>query len=500
MKQSFAPKSISRRRFLHASGLTLASTALSSLHIGCANDRIRIGMVGMGRRSAQLMSQFLKIPNVELVAISDPDTAQMQARLQTAEKIIADEEAKPEMQGKKLLTSKIDAIQDYRRLYDRNDIDAVVISSPNYWHTLHAIQAAQAGKHAYVEKPITFSPWEGKQLQAAVERYGKIIVPGYQNRSDPAPQMGIQYAQEGNLGKILKVRSLCYRNRQSIGGPTSKPFTPPANLDYNLWLGPAQEHKIKRPNLHYDWHWDFNTGNGDLGNQGVHETDLVYWLLGHPGLPTEINCFGNRFAWNDSGNTPNMLTAWCQWGGVDVIMETNDMRLAPNRNASPQRLGTRVGIIAECENGYVKGGRNGMMAVKSDGKTIIERFKGDGGKVHQQSFIDAIRANDPSNFPTTVAQSTPSEDLMHYSNAAYRLGTLQSETDLKNTLAGKEDLLEIISDQNKQLKDWGIGEPQYISGKTIQIHPESGQVKTPGVGPEMVGPHYRKGFEVPKLT
>ncbi|MEO0508383.1 MAG: Gfo/Idh/MocA family oxidoreductase [Verrucomicrobiota bacterium] len=494
MKCNTPYSTISRRHFLYTSGLTLASSALSAEKIIGANERIRVGFVGMGSRSAVLLKQFLNIPNVEVVAICDPDTAQMQEQMGVINKSIT------EAKNRNFTSTSVDTIQDYRKLYERSDIDAVIISSPNHWHTLQAIHAVQAGKHVYLEKPLSFTPWEGHQLQAATERYGKIIAPGFQNRSDPGPQNGIQFVQDGNLGKILKVRSLCYRNRDSIGSPLAQPLKIPSTMDFDLWLGPAQEQPIMRPKIHYDWHWDFNTGNGDMGNQGVHETDMVYWLLGHPGLPEQINCFGNRFAWNDAGNTPNMFTIWCKWGGVEVILETNDVKLGPDRNASSIRMGTRVGIVAECEGGFLKGGRGGMVAVEPDEKTIIRRFKGDGGKSHQQSFIEAVRNNDSSTLPTTVAKSTPAEAVMHFGNAAYRTGTLTDESTLKSSVQGNEDLMEILSDQSEQLKAWGINKPQYFAGKTVHLNTETGEVLKPLMGKELIGPNYRKGFEVPKLV
>lgn len=486
---------ITRRHFLYASGLTLASSALSAKKIVGANETIRLGLIGCGRRSEGLLKQFLKIPNVEVVAVCDPDTVHMDNRLKTIEEA----RAKAAAEGVAMPDNRADKIRDYRKLLERSDIDAVIVPSTNVWHTLHAIHAVQAGKHVYVEKPSTFQHWEGRQLEAAEERYGKIIGIGYQNRSDPGPQEGIRYVQEGNLGKIRKVRALCYRNRDSIGRIT-QPLVPPTTVDYDLWLGPAQEHTKYRPELHYDWHWDFHTGNGDMGNQGPHENDMVYWLLGHPGLPTEVTSFGNRFAWNDGGNTPNMQAVWCKWGGAEVILETNDLKLSPDRNVARNRMGTRVGIIAECENGYLKGGRGGMVALAPDGKTITQRFRGNGGRGHQEKFIEAVRANNGSLFPVHPAQSRPSESVMHLGNASYRMGDLHSSSELGSSLSGKSDLLEILKEQNEQLAAWGIKDPQYYCGPSIRVKPATGEVTTPNVPEKFIGPNYRKGYEVPKLA
>ena len=232
------PHSLTRRHFLYASALTLASSALSAKKVVGANETVRLGLIGCGRRSGELLNQFLKISNVEFVAISDPDTAQMDNRLKTIREIRA-----KAANGIMLPETRVNKIRDYRKLLERPDIDAVIVPSTNFWHSLHAIHAVQAGKHVYVEKPATFKHFEGRQLEAAAERYSKIIGIGYQNRSDPAPQEGIRYVQEGNLGKIRKVRALCYRNRDSIG-KIDQPLKPPATISLGTT---AATRRICRP-------------------------------------------------------------------------------------------------------------------------------------------------------------------------------------------------------------------------------------------------------------
>jgi predicted dehydrogenase len=474
---------LTRRRFIQAGLCTTLATALHGQQIIGANNRVRIALIGCGGRGHSLIKQFTIIPGVELVAICDADTAQMA--------LVAANLGQDDI--------KVDQVQDYREVYDRSDIDAVVIATPNFWHALQATQAMEAGKHVYVEKPVSFTLWEGLQLEAAETKYGKVISAGYQNRSDKGPSAGIQYVKEGHLGKIKKVRSLCFRNRNSIG-KIEQPLAMPATLDHNLWLGPVQDHEIVRPKLHYDWHWDFRTGNGDLGNQGVHEIDMVCWLLGDPQLPTQVNTFGNRFAWDDAGNTPNMLSVWFQMGGADVILETNDLKMSPDRNVASNRMGTRVGIIAECENGILKGGRGGMMAMENDGRTVIQKFPGDGGKSHQRKFIDAIRNNAPSMVGSRIRDAHKSASLAELGNISYQLGELVSNTEALQSVGANEDLHEILSDQQKQLAAWGINDLQYYMGKTLDIDPASNTLKTLGVNPALTGPHYRKGFELKPLV
>lgn len=483
----------SRRTFIKYAGLAVVASSLKGQSIIGANERVRIALIGCGRQGSDLSRYFTQVPGVELVAICDPDTAQMDA---LAHKLANPKAYKGQPARQEVV---VETIQDYRKVYERSDIDAVIIASPTYWHTLQAIQAMEAGKHVYVEKPVCFTPWEALQLEAAERKYGKIIAAGYQNRSDPGPQVGIRYVQDGKLGKIKKIRSLCFRNRASIGRRES-PLKPPATVDYDLWLGPMQDKPIMRPEFHYDWHWDFNTGQGDIGNQGVHEIDMVCWLLGEPALPNQIQSFGNRFAWNDGGNTPNLQSSWYQVDGVDVIIEANDLTLAPNRNVAKNRFGTRTGLIVECENGILKGGRYGMMATELDGKTIIERFKGNGGKGHQQNFIDAIRANDAGILKARIGTSTNSAILASASNISYRSGELASNQELLKLVGGRQELTEVLTDGQAQLAAWGIKDPSYYWGEVIDINPASRMITNPSIRSELKGPHYRKGYELTALV
>ncbi|WP_158279753.1 Gfo/Idh/MocA family protein [Coraliomargarita sinensis] len=474
----------SRRNFLKLGSCAFISASLRGQQILGANSRLRLAIVGCGIRGNEHLKMFHKLPDVEIVAICDPDTARMDGMMARFNKKRPSEE-----------TLKVDHIQDYRKLYERMDIDAVVIASPNYWHALHAIQAMQAGKHVYLEKPVSFTPWESAQLEAAERKYSKVIAAGYQNRSSTGPRAGIKYVQDGNLGKIRKVRSICYRNRDSIGKLT-EPLKIPDTVDYDLWLGPAKQHTLMRPQFHYDWHWDFHTGSGDIGNQGVHEIDLVCWLLGDPELPRKIQTFGNRFAWDDAGDTPNMITSWFQMGGADVIIEVNDMRLSPDRNVSPHFMGTRVGIVAECEKGYLKGGRFGMMAVEPDGKTVIKKFPGDGGETHPRNFVDAVKASDSSLLRSSIRSANASACLAHFSNISHRVGELAGSNSLKEFLSSNHDLSKILSSQDEQLTAWGIPEPEYFVGQSLQIDPTLRTIEGPWVDESLTGPHYRKGFEL----
>ena len=478
--------SSSRRRFLKVTGATALAIPLAGRTVLGANNTVRMAVLGCGGRAAVLASQFSKAKDSEVVALCDPDTAQM-------DKLVG------KLKKKGVDLSKAEKVVDFRKVLERKDIDAVCISAPNYWHTPMAIAAMAAGKDVYVEKPVSHSVWEGQQLIAAEKKYDRIIAGGFQNRSDPGPQEGIKYVQEGNLGKILAVHATCFRNRSSIGKQDT-PLKPPETCDYNLWLGPCQDKPIFRPKFHYHWHWDFNTGNGDVGNQAPHEIDMACWVLGDSPLPTAINSFGGRFGWNDGGDTPNMMGVWYEQAGVPCIIEVNDMKLAPDLNASPARKGIRVGIIVTCEGGELRGGRGGMKAYGDDGKTMIKKFQGNGGPEHQQIFLDAVRSRKRDLLTSNIVAAERSSALAHLANVSYLSGGPADVKTVQKAISGLKMLETILEEQTKQLVKWGLDKPPYTLGNEIEVDPATATVTTPDADPRLIKKDYRKEFAVPEIV
>ena len=487
MKNYSSP--LSRRKFIGLTGsAALAIPALSKDVLG-ANERVRIGMVGCGGRARSLINMFAAVPNVQVVAVCDPDTAQMAGLLK---KFAGKGENPRDVSG-------IAQIQDYRKLYEREDIDAVVIASTNSWHVLHAIHAMEAGKDVYIEKPVSWGIWEGQQLVAAEKKYNRIATVGFQNRSDPGPQEGIKFIQEGNLGKILSAHVCCFRNRSSIGARIAEPQKAPATCDYNLWLGPAADLPIHRKKFHYDWHWVWNTGNGDIGNQAPHEIDLACWVLGDGPLPKTMNSFGGRFAWNDAGNTPNLHTAWYEQAGVPVIIEVNDLKLSPDRNTSAIRNKIRVGIIVKCEGGELRGGRGGMYVVDENGQKI-HNFKGNGGKLHQSNFIDAVRSRNREDVACSIVAGERSSAVAHLANISLQSGQVVESEALNKAIAHDEMLQTIGAEQQTQLSAWGIDKPSYTLGTTLSINPDMVAVAGPGLDQGLVRRDGRGEFKIPELV
>lgn len=478
----------SRRQFLQAASLTaisLHSSAISFGQVKGANQRVRLAIIGCGQRGSSLSKRVVALENCDLVAVCDPDTQHMDMLVDSL----------PNAKG----GISVQKIPDYRKLLEEKDLDGVIIASPNHWHALQSIHALEAGKAVYVEKPVSHNIWEGRQLVAAAKRYKGIVTAGTQNRSDSGPQQGFAFVKEGGLGKIQSIHSCCFRNRSSIG-PVQSATPIPKSLDYNLWLGPAEDLPMRRQNLHYDWHWVWNTGNGDMGNQAPHEIDMVNWLLGDGQAPSEMRSFGGRFGWNDAGTTPNLHTAWYEHKGIPVFLEVNNLWLSPERNMPGVRNNCRVGVIVNCENGILRGGRGGMAAYELDGRSVIKKFAGDGGATHMANFVDAIREGNGSKIAAPIDKSVLSAEIVHLANLSIRAGQKTSRDKLDEATGSHEMLQTILSDQQKQLEAWSADKELYTLGSSVKFDAEKGLVEGDGINQNWVHSPGRNEFTVPDLS
>jgi len=440
---------LTRRKFIYAS-----SAATASLLGGCgskpqgwspaisksipgSNGDIRVACVGMGQRAKSLLAQFSKLKGVRVVALCDPDERQIARHVQNFDPPYSYE-----------------TYTDVRDVIDNPNIDAVAIATTNQWHSLIAIWACQAGKDVYVEKPVSHTIWEGRQLVKAKDKYNRIVQSGTQNRSDVGLLEMFEWLHAGNIGKVQSVRGLCYRNRESIG-KRDQPLAPPATCDYNLWLGPAQDQPLYRSRFHYDWHWDFNTGNGGVGNQGPHETDLIRWALGDKSMPSKALSFGGRYGWNDGGNTPNMMVSAFDFDGVPVIFEVRQLRIKPGVNAVANYKGNRVGIVIDCEEGSFRGGRGGGIIYDKKGKKM-KRFVGGGGGEHAANFIDAVRSRQESDLKCPIEKGHYGAAVAHIANISYRLGKQVTPDELQTNLKDNAELIDAYQRYSGHLADWNI--------------------------------------------
>src|SRR5690348_2912123 len=279
---------MNRRNFFVS---TAAAAAASSAVFGSPNDTIRVATIGLRGRGKDHIKEITGQPNVELVALCDVD-----------KKILDDRAASLEKQTGK----KPQIFTDYRKLLEDKSIDAISIATPNHWHTLMTIQGCQAGKDVYVEKPCSHNIFEAKQIVAAARKYNRMVQQGSQSRSSVALKEAVQKMREGELGDLYMARGLCFKWRDTIKRTPVEPV--PAGVHYDLWLGPAPLHAFTRNRFHYNWHWFWDYGNGDLGNQGIHEMDIARWGLGVK-FPVKVSAIGGHFMFDDDQETPNTMTA-----------------------------------------------------------------------------------------------------------------------------------------------------------------------------------------------
>ncbi|MBN2326279.1 MAG: Gfo/Idh/MocA family oxidoreductase [Candidatus Omnitrophica bacterium] len=413
-----------RRDFVKYSSTAAASASLfgSSKAWSGANDRIRVGIIGMGGRGGYHMHAASKFDGVEAAAIADPDRRRL-------EKWSAELEEKV---GKKPACH-----QDLRHIVDDPSIDAVIIASSNHWHALAGIWAMQAGKHAYVEKPVSHNVFEGRKLVEAARKYNRICQGGTQRRSSGMFRKAVQLLREGVIGDIYMARALVYGARGSIGFQPEEPI--PEWLDWQTWLGPAQEQAYHQNLVHYNWHWFWDFGNGDLGNNGSHILDVVRWGINR-GLPAKIHSCGGRFGYEDQGQTPN--TQLCTFEYDDGAYVTCEVRgLYTNSEAHDIQWG---GMFY---------GTQGYMAISDEKYEIflgrsktpeppqepLENIQ------HQKNFFDAIRAGDRSLLTADIEEIHQSCAFCLLGNISYRLGRRLHFDPRMETFLGDADANQLLT-------------------------------------------------------
>jgi predicted dehydrogenase len=361
------------------------------------NDAIRVAVIGVNGRGLEHIAGYAKLPEARITTICDADKNVIGRAMMGVRAIYGSE---PKFE------------QDLRRVFDDKDIDAVSIATPNHWHSLATIWACQAGKDVYVEKPVSHNVFEGRKAVEAARKYGRVVQTGTQCRSHKGIKDAMAFLHSGKLGHVYMAKGLCYKPRGSIG---HKPDSAaPAGLDYDLWTGPAELKPFNANRLHYNWHWMWNTGNGDLGNQGIHQMDLARWGLGKNEFPKAVQAAGGRFGYKDDGETPNT---------EHVAFEFDDCELQFEVRGLPtnDELGVKVGDIFY--------GTEGILAISSYTKwqTFMgpKLEKGPGGDAsgdHFKNFLAAVKARDPKLLAADIEEGHLSSAYCHLGNIAYRLG------------------------------------------------------------------------------
>ena len=438
-------KTLTRRHFIKASALATAGAALSARswsQVTGASGDIRVAVVGLNGRGKQVAADFRAMRDVRLVALCDVDTA------------ILDREMAAARAG----GHTPDGVIDYRELLPRRDIDAIAIVTPNHHHAVQSIWAMQAGKDVLHEKPVSHNLWEGRQILAAAKKHQRIVQVNTQNRSSAAIAEAVAWTKAGNLGKVTMVRGIVYKRRLSIG-KTAGPVPPPRTVNYDLFQGPAPLVPLRRTNFHYDWHWQWATGNGDMVAQGNHQLDVGRRFLGDPGHPAGVFTIGGRFGYEDDGETPNTFLVHYDYP-TPFIFEVRGLPAKPDDlsgNAAGQGglgaadrlaasmdkyLGLNVGNIVHCEGGYLTIPAKDYSLVQAfdrDGR-LVKEFQGGGD--HHANFIAAVRSRKESDLNGPLLQGHLSTTLVHLANISYLSGRRLKPGEIRDQLKGRSQLSE----------------------------------------------------------
>jgi predicted dehydrogenase len=452
-------------------GVAAALPASSWSRIDGANDDIRVAVVGLGGRGRAHVGKFQGMNGVRVVATCDPDRKRMR-----------------EGPG--------DTYTDYRKLLEDKSIDVVVTASCNHWHAPVTVWGCEAGKDVYVEKPISHTLWEGQQMIKAARENNRIVQAGTQQRSNAALKEAIQWLQEGHLGKVVLSRGLCYENRGSMGRP-SKPLEIPDHIDYDLWCGPAPKKPLMRSRLHFEWHWMWDTGNGDLGNQGAHQIDVARMALGQDKLPTSVVSVGGRFRWNDVGDCPNTQLIFFDYKPAPLLFEVTQMPNDPYKAAGRIKCGN----VVHCEGGYyVTGEQGGGRAYDNKGREVKAFDGGRWGDVHQENFIKAVRSRKPEDLNADVAVGHASAALCHMGTISHWLGKRAPRDEIQKEMKKYQDMPKAFEGVLEHLKRNGvdIAREQATLGSCLTFDPENERFTGPRAAEanRLMTKKYRKGFVI----
>lgn len=480
----------SRRDFVKTSTLAAAGVALSArswAQVVGANGDIRVGVAGLNGRGKNHLQSLSELKGVRIVAICDVDSAVLGKVAQT-------------LPGVKTYT-------DIREMLAAPDIDAVTIATPNHWHSLMGIWACQAGKDVYVEKPVSHNVWEGRQLVAAAQKYNRVVQAGTQIRSGEAMSGAVAWVRAGNLGKITASRGFCYKRRDTIG-QTSGPQAVPASINYDLWSGPAPLTPPRRNNpkngpVHYDWHWIWAYGNGDVGNQGIHQMDVARWFLGEAGLPRHTLSIGGRLGYEDDGETPNTQVVVHDYATAPLIFEVRGLPKSAGENTTmDQYRGVSIGNVIDCEGGYVSTNSYfSAQAYDRSGK-LLKEFKGQ--DEHMENFIDVVRSRKTSALCGPIGEGHVSSALCHLGNISHQLGRAAPQEELREKVKGNVALAEACGRMTEHLAVNGVdlAKKPATFGAPLTLDPATERFtgSDAAAANALLTREYRKPFVVPQLA
>src|SRR4051794_15304336 len=499
-------KPIPRRSFLSSSmaaGLALGVPRLmtgAEPRSGGPFEAVRVGVIGLGATDAvggvggrghQLIGRLREIDGARIVALCDADQAHLDREVQAAR----------DREG------KVAAHTDFRRVLDDKDVDAVVIALPNHWHALATIWACQAGKDVYVEKPFSYDLWEGQQMVAAARKYDRMVQVGTQNRSSKFLRRVFDRLRGGELGAIRFAHALVYRARGGIGS-VDAPTTPPRTVDYDLWCGPAPKKPLMRKQLHYEWHWFWDTGNGEMGNNGIHVIDVCRWALGQDRTPPRAMSIGGRFAFHDCGETANTHIALLDFQPAPLICEVRNVSAGKGAASMGKFRGQDKGVVIDCEGGYFAGDASGGAIFDRQGKKVRDLGKGDSPKAlelaHLCVFLAGVRSRKASDLAAEALEGHRSTACCHMANVSHRLGKQSSPEAIRAAIAGDAELDDAFERCREYLRENGVdlGATPATLGPWVSFDEKHGRFVADfaDAANELSRREYRKPFVVPELT
>jgi predicted dehydrogenase len=495
-----------RRQFSIATAAGLAAASLP--RIGSAqtspNDKMGVCIAGLNSRGNEHVRGFHKDPRTEIRAIVEVDSNVAE---RSAAKI-------KELQGTAPLVFK-----DVRDALDAPGVDILSCATPNHWHALMGVWAMQAGKDVYIEKPISHNIHEGRALVAAAKKHGRMFQTGTQCRSSEACQDAVQFIADGGIGDVKFARGLCYKRRKSIGKLGDYPI--PDAVDFDLWSGPAAytAAKLTRKQFHYDWHWQRHYGNGDLGNQGPHQTDIARWGLGLDRHPNSIMSYGGRLGYPaeqknsdyvDAGDTANTEVSIYDYGDKCIVFETRGLDVTESAGKEVDALfgtgpGNKIGVIFYGSEGFVAQTRYDYCQVFDLDWNQTKEFKCSGvGDAHFSNFLDACVDRDAAKLNADAQVGHLSAAVSHLGNISYYLGeeNTASVDELKKTIGGIRSLDQNVETLNRTISHLeangvDLSNTPIALGPQLTFDPDAETFVDNDEANAMLTREYRSGFEVP---
>ena len=397
---------MNRRTFIQSSAIAMASgmTALG------ANDRINVAVIGVRSRGRDHITSYAKLPEARIAAVCDIDQSEIERAVAFTDKLTG---AKPQK-----------TYQDIRRLLEDKDIDAVSIATCNHWHALATIWACQAGKDVYVEKPASHEIWEGRKMVEAARKYNRMVQVGMQSRTTQHKIQAMQLLHDGVIGKLYLAKGLCYKRRKSIGHQPDGPVPP--GVDYDTWLGPAPMRPFNPNRFHYNWHWFWDTGNGDIGNQGIHEMDICRWGLNKKTLPELVVADGGKYVYNDDQETPNTELATFKYDDCELVFEVRGL-ITGGESSIAYDGSNFIGNLFYGSEGWMSIDMNGFQIYRGEDRKLAQEVKYTEQQEwdttpHIANFLKAVRSRNPRDLTCDIEEGHISAALVHMANISYRTG------------------------------------------------------------------------------